>query len=348
MITGSTSGIGLNLAKELHAYGATVVIAARNEKKAQGVINDLRAANPGSKGEFVFGQCDTSDLDSVKAFASWVSTKFAHIDYLVNNAGIMYASSPGSPLLNLDEPIMSKQGYDLSFVTNYMGHFLLTHLLLPLVKDKVLNVASAFHIQADGTTLCPKINPTTGKKNALPDAANGEIKGYKHRAIAYGASKLAQIWHTKELQRRIASSKMPYADQVKSVALCPGWVDTGFLPSGLVGDAIRACSFTGKAANVTPMSILFDKSLAGGDFRSNYVLPFRQSAWFNTLFAVLDKLDIRGPGTVMYGTLLLFMQGYSYGYRSWEPSIEAQQQDKAAELFEWTLAELTTKGYIKA
>jgi NAD(P)-dependent dehydrogenase (short-subunit alcohol dehydrogenase family) len=201
VITGSTSGIGQKLADEWYRFGATVVIASRNPKKGESVIEEILAANPGSKGKLVFGRLDTSDLDSVRDFADWAKQNFTTIDYLINNAGIQYGSSEGSPLTNMSTKIESKQGYDLCLATNYIGHFLLTHLLLPMIRCRIVDIASSFHFQADGTTLNPKLGT-----NGVPDAAIGVDRPFRHRASAYGVSKLANVLHAIELQKRLAGN----------------------------------------------------------------------------------------------------------------------------------------------
>lgn len=129
VVTGSTSGLGEGIASELFKYGFTVIIASRNYEKSMRVIDDIRCKYPGSAGRLIFSKLDTSDLQSVGQFSSWFSETFDHLDYLVNNAGIQYGSIENNPLFNTSAAIDSSQGYDLVFATNYMGHFLLTHLM---------------------------------------------------------------------------------------------------------------------------------------------------------------------------------------------------------------------------
>ena len=129
IVTGSTSGLGEGIASELFKYGFTVIIASRNREKSMRVIDAIHCKYPGSAGRLIFNRLDTSDLQSVGQFSSWFRQTFDHLDYLVNNAGIHYASLENNPLFNTTAAIDSPQGYDLVFATNYMGHFLLTHLL---------------------------------------------------------------------------------------------------------------------------------------------------------------------------------------------------------------------------
>jgi NAD(P)-dependent dehydrogenase (short-subunit alcohol dehydrogenase family) len=133
-------------------------------------------------------------MDSVRDFSSWFRGKYSHLNILVNNAGIHYMTSAMS-----ENARMSKQGYDLSFATNYMGHFLLTEELLPMMTQEhslIINVASSYHFAVNDRML------TTGA-NSTPPLFSQVGNSYMH---AYPTSKLAQVLHTKELQRRLASA----------------------------------------------------------------------------------------------------------------------------------------------
>jgi len=100
IVTGSTSGLGEGIASELFKYGFTVIIASRNREKSMRVIDAIHCKYPGSAGRLIFNRLDTSDLQSVGQFSSWFRQTFDHLDYLVNNAGIHYASLENNPLFN--------------------------------------------------------------------------------------------------------------------------------------------------------------------------------------------------------------------------------------------------------
>ena len=341
IVTGSTSGLGQKIAEELFRYGATVVVASRNETKGAGVIEDIIAANPGSKGKLVFGKLDTADLDTVKEFAVWFRKNFDHVDYLVNNAGIQYGASENNPMQNMSASITSKQGYDNCFVTNYMGHFLLTELLLPATTGKIVNIASSLHFQPDGSTL----DPAQGPGGNTPDGAIGDNKGFKHRAQAYGVSKLANVLHAKELQKRLKSYGYPH---LKIVSVCPGWVQTNIMQNDIVGYIVRTNSYKIQEGILAPMSAIFDKDLQGGEFVSNQILPLSTYSWFESFMLQITKMGIRDPVVMFLGAMVLCFQSQSYGYHVHRPSAVAEDAKLNAAFYDWTYSEMVKKGYLTA
>jgi NAD(P)-dependent dehydrogenase (short-subunit alcohol dehydrogenase family) len=339
IVTGSTSGIGQKVAEELFRYGATVIIASRNASKAAAVIDEIVACNPGSKGKLVFGKLDTADLDSVRDFAVWFKKHYNHVDYLVNNAGIQYGGMENSPLTNMAASITSKQGYDVCFVTNYLGHFLLTHLLLPLVRGKVVNVGSSFHFQADGKTL----NPALGPDGKTPDAAIGDNKGFKHRAQSYGVTKLANVIHARELQKRLAGYGYP---TIKAVSVCPGWVQTNILAKDIMGYIIHSNAYNIQEGILSSMCAIFDKDHKGGEFVTNQIMPLSTYPWFDSFLKTLTSLGIRDQVVLGLATAVLCLQSQSYGYHIHRPSPEADDAQLTAAFYDWTMEELKRKGYI--
>jgi NAD(P)-dependent dehydrogenase (short-subunit alcohol dehydrogenase family) len=340
IVTGSTSGIGQKLAEELFRYGATVIVASRNATKGEGVIQEILAANPGSKGKLVFGKLDTSDLDSVRDFADWVKKNYKQVDYLVNNAGIQYAASENSPMTNMSASITSKQGYDVCFVTNYMGHFLLTHLLLPVISNRIVDIASSFHFQADGTTL----NPALGPGGNTPDASIGDNKPFKHRAQAYGVSKLANVFHAVELQKRLAGYGYP---NLTVVSVCPGWVQTNILGNkDILAFLIHSNAFKIQEGILSSMAAMFDKDLKGGEFVSNQIMPLSTYPWFDAMLRKLTEKGIRDPTLLILGGAVLMFQSQSYGHHNHTPSPECRDAALTAAFYDWTFEELKKKGYI--
>jgi NAD(P)-dependent dehydrogenase (short-subunit alcohol dehydrogenase family) len=183
VVTGANSGLGASTARELAAHGGAVIMACRNVGKAERV-----AASIGGKTEV--RALDLSDLASVRAFAESVGG----LDVLVNNAGVM-----ALPLGR------TKDGFETQFGTNHLGHFALTGLLLPKVRDRVVTVSSGAH--------------RLGRIN-LADP-NWEHRRYS-RWRAYGQSKLANLMFAYELQRRLTAS----GSAVISVAAHPGYANT--------------------------------------------------------------------------------------------------------------------------
>jgi NAD(P)-dependent dehydrogenase (short-subunit alcohol dehydrogenase family) len=184
VITGANSGIGRSAATELARAGARVVLAVRDTGKGE-------AAAATMPGAVEVRALDLADLASVRAFAdAWAGT----IDVLINNAGVM--ATPES---------RTKDGFELQFGTNHLGHFALTNLLLGHVADRVVTLASGAH-RVGSIRL---------------DDLNWEQGGYQ-RWRAYGQSKLANLLFTLELQRRLEGAGSP----LRAVAAHPGYAAT--------------------------------------------------------------------------------------------------------------------------
>lgn len=134
LITGSTDGIGRLTALKLAEKNVRLIIHGRNPEKVKNVISELRNESLNEKVEgFTY---DFSSLNEVRKFADEVISKYNKIDVLINNAGVGFADKG-----------KSKDGYELRFAVNYLAPFLLTHLLLPLLKmaapSRIVNVSSA-------------------------------------------------------------------------------------------------------------------------------------------------------------------------------------------------------------
>src|SRR3954463_16368535 len=184
VITGANSGIGLAAAKALGQAGAHGVLAVRDPARGEQAAESV----PGSS---EVRRLDLSDLASVRDFAS---TFDQDIDVLVNNAGVM--ATP---------PSKTKDGFELQFGTNHLGHFALTNLLLPRIKNRVVTVASTAH-----------------KRGSIQlDDLNWERRDYKAWS-AYSQSKLANLLFTLELTRRLTEAGSP----VEAFAAPPGGAAT--------------------------------------------------------------------------------------------------------------------------
>lgn len=189
VVTGANSGIGLETAKALTAHGARVIIAVRDGAKGRRAAE----AMPGP-GTTEVRPLDLASLDSVRAFAkAWDG---GPIELLINNAGVMIP-----PLTR------TKDGFELQFGTNHLGHFALTNLFLPHItgNGRVVTISSGAH--------------QFGKIDF--DDLNWEHKKYR-RWRAYGQSKLANLLFTKELQRRLTEA----GSSILSMAAHPGYAAT--------------------------------------------------------------------------------------------------------------------------
>ncbi len=178
VITGGSGGLGLETARVLAAHGATVVLAGRDPAKLGRAAAELQAARPDASVQTA--ELDLASLDSVRTAAAELAARFATLDLLVNNAGLMF------PPYGL-----TKDGYELQFGTNHLGHFALTGLLLPQLLavpgSRVVTVSSNGH--------------RVGRINFT------DLNSARHyeRHLAYGQSKLANLMFTYELQRRLAA-----------------------------------------------------------------------------------------------------------------------------------------------
>lgn len=202
LVTGASSGIGLEAAAGLAAHGATVTLAVRDEGRGADAQAVIEARSPGALTEL--GLVDLADLSSVRRFAAqWSDAHPAGLDVLVNNAGVMAIPRRETP-----------DGFEAQFATNHLGHFALTGLLLPALvarpRSRVVTVSSGAH--------------RMGRMDF--DDLMGERR---YRAWgAYGQSKLANLLFTAELQRRADAAGVP----LLAVAAHPGYAATGLQSAG--------------------------------------------------------------------------------------------------------------------
>ncbi|KAL5204124.1 hypothetical protein ABZP36_008995 [Zizania latifolia] len=185
IVTGATNGIGRETARVLALRGAEVIIPARTMESGVKVKESIAEQIPGSSSKLRVMEMDLSSLDSVRRFAREFASSHRHLNILVNNAGIMACPFQ-----------LSKDGIELQFATNHVGHFLLTNLLLDKMKStaretgvqgRIINVSSVAHKRSDGS--CFDLNKLNDKSRYNP-------------FIAYSHSKLANILHANELSRR--------------------------------------------------------------------------------------------------------------------------------------------------
>jgi NAD(P)-dependent dehydrogenase (short-subunit alcohol dehydrogenase family) len=196
VITGANTGIGFEVAKALAERGATVVLAARDQAKAQRAAARIVQTAPKAKVSTVL--LDLTSLASVRRAAGEISAQYPRLDLLVNNAGVMMTPYG-----------QTTDGFELQLGTNHLGHFALTGLLLARLMavpgSRVVAVSSFAHRQG---------------RIDLADL-HFERRRYSPRA-AYGQSKLANLLFIYELQRQLAAS----GASTIAVAVEPGVVPT--------------------------------------------------------------------------------------------------------------------------
>lgn len=227
VITGATSGLGLDLTKHLFRLGATVVAIGRSESKLSALSHQLLSQQQQQQQQeerIVLIQANLQDLKSVSNAANKIKSRFKTIDFLINNAGMTHASHGTDK-----KPKPTPQGYDEVFAVNYLSHFLLTEKLLPNLKrskvqngPRIVQIASSMHLMVDGNDLVP------GSGNEAP-LASQPIDSSLHRIRSYGNSKLAQIYHARSLARELdslSSASSSSISKLKVVSVCPSWVAT--------------------------------------------------------------------------------------------------------------------------
>ncbi|MEV4049961.1 SDR family NAD(P)-dependent oxidoreductase [Amycolatopsis sp. NPDC049688] len=175
VITGANTGLGFDTAKVLAERGATVVLAVRDVAKGK-----QAAARLGADADVTVQELDLSSLESVRSAAADLHATLPKVDLLINNAGVMYPPRQ-----------TTRDGFELQFGTNHLGHFaftgLLLDLLLPVEGSRVVTVASIAH--------------------RIRAAIHFDDLQWEHsydRVAAYGQAKLANLMFAYELQRRLA------------------------------------------------------------------------------------------------------------------------------------------------
>jgi retinol dehydrogenase-12 len=208
LVTGANSGIGKATALGLARLGATVVLACRNSERGSAAKRDI--VEESASRDVSLAVVDLANLDSVRSFANDFRHKFSRLDVLVNNAGI-YSS----------KRVVTVDGFESTFQVNYLGHFLLTNLLLGLLKarapSRIVNVSSEAH--------------RTGHINFDDLQGQRRYRGW----TAYAESKLANILFTHELALRLEGTGVT----VNSIH--PGTVRTNFARSngGIIGLGVK-------------------------------------------------------------------------------------------------------------
>ncbi len=195
LITGATNGIGKIAALELARMGASVALVARNQAKGQAVLDEIKRVTNNSKLELFIA--DLSSMADVRQLAEDFAAEHGTLDVLLNNAGAFYS-----------ERKLSKDGLEMTFALNHMSYFLLTNLLLPVLKatpnSRVVSVSSAAH--------------TSGKLYFANLQGEQKFNGWK----AYSDSKLENALFTFALARCLEGTG------VTANCLHPGFVKTSF------------------------------------------------------------------------------------------------------------------------
>eukprot|EP00878_Enallax_costatus_P010798 GHUV01011275.1.p1 GENE.GHUV01011275.1~~GHUV01011275.1.p1 ORF type:complete len:277 (+),score=52.87 GHUV01011275.1:180-1010(+) len=203
IITGCNTGLGKEAAKVLAGQGAEVVMAVRNTSLGDAAAKDIQSKHPNAK--LTVMACDLSSLASVKKFAEEFKRTGKPCHMLICNAGVM-----ACPYMK------TKDGHEMQYGTNHLGHFALVKQLLPVLSDT--GAKSGAHSRVVVLSSAAHFNPYK-KEHGGPikfDHIDSE-EGYNEWG-AYGQSKLCNVLMTRELQRRLTAQGTP----VTAVVCHPG------------------------------------------------------------------------------------------------------------------------------
>lgn len=190
LITGANTGIGFSTAEQLVKQGQHVILACRNPQKAQAAQDKLRALDQGQVDVIAL---DLNDLDLTTQAAEEIANRYGSLDVLINNAGLFSKTKQ-----------LTQNGFEQQFGVNYLGHFLLTHKLIPVLqqapKARIIHLASIAHWAGS-------IKPNKFR-----------AEGFYNPLFYYGQSKLANLLLSNALAEQMAGST------ISNNALHPGGV----------------------------------------------------------------------------------------------------------------------------
>lgn len=179
--TGGNTGLGLETAINLASRGGKIYIACRDKKRAENALIEIKERSGSENVHFL--QLDLASLESIREFSKKFHEIETRLDVLINNAGVM--ACPKS---------FTADGFETHMGVNHLGHFLLTNLLIDLLKasapSRIINVSSALHGIG-----------TISKRNFFGEK-------FYNRWLAYANSKLANILFTRELAKRLNNTKV--------------------------------------------------------------------------------------------------------------------------------------------
>lgn len=208
LVTGANSGIGKETALALARMGANLVMVCRDSGRGQAALNEIKSKSGNATVELMI--CDLSSQTQIRKLAQEFKQKHDRLDLLINNAGVI-----------LTRRRVTEDNIEATFAINHLAYFLLTNLLLDLIKQsapaRIVNVSSTVH------------------KSATIDFNDLQAERSYTGMRAYGQSKLANVLFTYELARRLEGSN------VTVNCLHPGVIATNIFRdvSGLVGTAAK-------------------------------------------------------------------------------------------------------------
>ncbi|MCJ7715339.1 MAG: SDR family oxidoreductase [Anaerolineales bacterium] len=212
LVTGATSGIGEGIAQALARKGAEVIIVSRNKEKCIKTVSQIQEQTRNSA--VTYYQADLSSQQKIRQLAADIKKKYTDLDVLVNNAGGFFWKRREST-----------DGIEMTFALNHLNYFLLTNLLLDLLRKgapaRIVNTTSGMH------------------QNQVIDFNDLELRRNYLHFKAYGKSKLANLYFTYELARRLD-------DNLVTVNA----FNPGFTKSNIAKEGNLAAQFIGPLTNI--------------------------------------------------------------------------------------------------
>ncbi len=207
IVTGANSGVGYETTKQLVKQGAHVVMACRNVEKGETVVKSFSDL----KGSYEVIKCDLASLESVRTFVTLFIEKHNRLDGLACNAGMVNMNN---------KPQYTKDGFEITMAASFFGHFLMTELLLDVLKksapSRMVILSSVVHAG----------NPKNRYQVHLDDLLWKKRK-YNNFA-AYGEAKVASVQYAMELAERVKK------DKITTYSVHPGWARSNFGGGGNV------------------------------------------------------------------------------------------------------------------
>jgi NAD(P)-dependent dehydrogenase (short-subunit alcohol dehydrogenase family) len=270
LVTGATNGIGKATAQALAQMGATVVIVGRNPAKCAAVVSEIKHISGNDAVEALIA--DLSIMAEVRHVAAQFKAKYQQLHVLINNAGAAFGKRQ-----------VTSEGFEKTFALNHLNSFLLTSLLLEMLKAsapaRIVNVASDAH------------------KGAQLNFTDLQSEQGSFVFKAYGRSKLATVMFSYELARRLSGTG------VTCNVLHPGLVRTGFasnlgvVPSAVIGFFMRFVGLTPEQGAQTSVYLATSpdvENVSGKYWEKSTAVPSGRAAYDETTWArlwdVSDKL----------------------------------------------------------
>ncbi|EGR49142.1 uncharacterized protein TRIREDRAFT_60739 [Trichoderma reesei QM6a] len=301
LVTGGNAGIGKQTVIGLATRGAKVYMGARSKGKALAAIHEIQEKH--SSADIHFLELDLSSFQSVIAAANRLRAEEPALHGLINNAGIM-----GVPYS------LTTDGYESQFQTNYLSHWLLTHHLLPLLQ-------STAQSSPEGTVRLVNVTSDGHAAFPPPGGIRFDDTGLEKESamMRYGQSKLANILHTVQLNKRYGPASVGAGNgAIWFAAVHPGHIDT---------------DLNKQATGAAPGAIL---RAATPIMRCLGVLDKQEKGAWSSLFAIASN-DFKGANSGAY------VVPYA---KIGTPSELARDESLAEKLWQWTETELGAKGLL--